>query len=71
MGVCFLFFLVFIIFIKVLICSLPLVLSTALLIFDKSSNLPYEKRNPNFTYGASQAIVAVSLLVLCFISKFL
>lgn len=47
--------------------GLPLVLSTALLIFDKSSNLPYEKRNPNFTYGASQAIVAVSLLVLCFI----
>ncbi|XP_066144893.1 lysosomal cholesterol signaling protein [Euwallacea fornicatus] len=47
--------------------GLPTVLCAALLIFDKSSNLPFEKRNPNFAYGASQAVVAVSLLVLCFI----
>ncbi|XP_050299819.1 integral membrane protein GPR155 [Anthonomus grandis grandis] len=47
--------------------GLPVLLCAALLIFDKSSTLPFEKRNPNFAYGVSQAIVAVSLLVLCFI----
>lgn len=35
--------------------------------FDKNNSVPYDKRNPNFIYGAAQAIVAVSLLILCFI----
>ncbi|KAL1501570.1 hypothetical protein ABEB36_006870 [Hypothenemus hampei] len=47
--------------------GIPVIICAVLLIFDKSSNLPFEKQNPNFAYGASQAIVAVSLLVLCFI----
>lgn len=46
----------------------PVVLMALLLIFDsKGSTDPFNDRNPNFAYGASQAIIAVSLLVLCFI----
>lgn len=29
--------------------------------------MPYDKRNPNFVYGLFQKIIAVTLLVLCFI----
>ncbi|XP_028148362.2 integral membrane protein GPR155 [Diabrotica virgifera virgifera] len=47
--------------------GLPILLAALLLVFDKASTTPFEKRNPNFVYGASQAIIAVSLLVLCFI----
>ncbi|XP_056633190.1 integral membrane protein GPR155 [Diorhabda sublineata] len=47
--------------------GLPIILAALLLAFDKSSTTPFDKRNPNFVYGASQAILAVSLLVLCFI----
>ncbi|CAH1115315.1 unnamed protein product [Psylliodes chrysocephalus] len=48
--------------------GLPIIFSVLLLVFDTSSGTtPFEKRNPNFVYGASQAIIAISLLVLCFI----
>ncbi|CAG9770867.1 unnamed protein product [Ceutorhynchus assimilis] len=47
--------------------GIPAIICTALLIFDPSIKIPFEKRNPNFAYGASQAVVAVSLLVLCFV----
>lgn len=39
--------------------------------FEPEENLPYGKTNPNFIYGPSQAIIAVSLLVFCFIGKFI
>ncbi|XP_022903985.2 lysosomal cholesterol signaling protein [Onthophagus taurus] len=45
----------------------PVALSGLLLAYDKSS-LPFEEHNPNFAYGVYQAIVAVSLLVFCFIA---
>ncbi|XP_019875971.2 integral membrane protein GPR155 isoform X2 [Aethina tumida] len=45
----------------------PILVSILLLIFDKMTTVPFDKRNPNFVYGVSQAIIAVSLLVLCFI----
>ncbi|CAG9862622.1 unnamed protein product [Phyllotreta striolata] len=46
----------------------PVLVSALLLVFDTSSGTtPFEKRNPNFVYGAAQAIIAVSLLVLCFV----
>lgn len=48
---------------------LPLVLSVVLLLFDMKDSVPYEKRDPNFVYGLFQKIVAVTLLVLCFIGK--
>ncbi|KAJ8953723.1 hypothetical protein NQ314_007333 [Rhamnusium bicolor] len=47
--------------------GVPLLLSVLLLIFHKDGKLPYDKTNPNFVYGAFQAIIAMSLLVLCFI----
>lgn len=46
---------------------LPLVLSIILLLFDVQDSVPYDKRNPNFVYGLFQKIIAVTLLVLCFI----
>ncbi|XP_018569986.1 integral membrane protein GPR155 [Anoplophora glabripennis] len=47
--------------------GLPLSLAALLLIFDKEATVRSDDRNPNFIYGASQAIMSVSLLVLCFI----
>lgn len=47
--------------------GVPVLLSAALILFDNNNLLPYDKRNPNFVYGVFQAIVAVTLLVLCFI----
>lgn len=35
--------------------------------FDVKDSVPYDKRNPNFVYGLFQKIIAVTLLVLCFI----
>uniref|UniRef100_A0AAR5Q468 DEP domain-containing protein n=1 Tax=Dendroctonus ponderosae TaxID=77166 RepID=A0AAR5Q468_DENPD len=49
--------------------GVPVLMCATLLIFDKSASLPFERQNPNFAYGASQAVVAVSLLVLCFIGE--
>ncbi|CAH1994415.1 unnamed protein product [Acanthoscelides obtectus] len=45
----------------------PILLSVLLLVFDEKGTRPFEKGNPNFVYGDSQAILAVSILVLCFI----
>lgn len=42
-------------------------LSIILLLFDVKDSVPYDKRNPNFVYGLFQKIIAVTLLVLCFI----
>lgn len=42
-------------------------LTVVLLIFDINDNAPFKNRNPNFVYGVFQAIIAVALLVLCFI----
>lgn len=50
--------------------GLPVILTALLLIFEDKKHLPLDKRNPNFVYGTPQAIVAVALLVLCFIGKF-
>ncbi|RZC40348.1 integral membrane protein GPR155 [Asbolus verrucosus] len=47
--------------------GLPLALTVILLVFEPDGHAPFDKRNPNFVYGASQAIIAVALLVLCFI----
>ncbi|KAI4454822.1 dep domain protein [Holotrichia oblita] len=47
--------------------GLPLLMSILLLLYGRADSLPYEAKNPNFAYGVSQAVVAVSLLVLCFI----
>nr|CAI5834013.1 unnamed protein product [Callosobruchus analis] len=47
--------------------GIPVLLSVLLLVFDEKGTRPFEKGNPNFVYGDSQAILAVSLLVLCFI----
>ncbi|KAF7286570.1 hypothetical protein GWI33_004610 [Rhynchophorus ferrugineus] len=47
--------------------GVPVLLSASLLFLDTSTKMSFEKRNPNFAYGAPQAIIAVSLLVLCFI----
>lgn len=47
--------------------AVPAVLSILLLVFDKDKTIPPDNRNPNFAYGTFQAIVAVFLLVLCFI----
>ncbi|KAJ8956227.1 hypothetical protein NQ318_014958 [Aromia moschata] len=44
--------------------GLPILITAMILLFDKEDTSPYDKRNPNFVYGASQAIIAVSLLVL-------
>lgn len=46
--------------------GVPVLISVGLLLLDKSND-SFDKKNPNFTYGAPQAVVAVSLLVLCFI----
>ncbi|KAF5272061.1 hypothetical protein FQR65_LT05043 [Abscondita terminalis] len=47
--------------------GLPVILSVLFLLLDKENSVAYDKRNPNFIYGASQAVVAVSLLFSCFI----
>ncbi|KAK9745312.1 Membrane transport protein [Popillia japonica] len=47
--------------------GLPLLMSILLLLYGRTDSLPYEVKNPNFAYGVCQAVVAVSLLVLCFI----
>ncbi|GJQ85405.1 hypothetical protein Trydic_g10179 [Trypoxylus dichotomus] len=47
--------------------GLPLLMSILLLLYGRTDSLPYEEKNPNFAYGVFQAVVAVSLLVLCFI----
>ncbi|KAK4878682.1 hypothetical protein RN001_011188 [Aquatica leii] len=47
--------------------GLPIILSVLFLLLDKEHSVAYDKRNPNFIYGASQAVVAVSLLFSCFI----
>ncbi|KAF5286565.1 hypothetical protein FQA39_LY16248 [Lamprigera yunnana] len=47
--------------------GLPIALSILFLLLDKENSVAYDKRNPNFIYGASQAVVAVSLLISCFI----
>lgn len=52
------------------VVRLPILLAAALLMFDKDASTHLNDRNPNFIYGASQAIVSVSLLVLCFIGRF-
>lgn len=44
-----------------------MILSIVLLLFDVKDTIPYDKRNPNFVYGLFQKIIAVTLLVLCFI----
>lgn len=44
-----------------------MILSIILLLFDVKDSVPYDKRNPNFVYGLFQKIIAVTLLVLCFI----
>lgn len=49
---------------------LPICLASLLLIFDEEAITHLDDRNPNFIYGASQAIISVSLLVLCFIGEF-
>lgn len=46
---------------------MPLILSIILLLFDVKDSVPYDKRDPNFVYGLFQKIIAVTLLVLCFI----
>lgn len=51
-------------------CRVPLVLALLLVLFDIKDTIPYDKRNPNFVYGLFQAIIAVSLLVLCFIGNY-
>lgn len=51
--------------------GLPVILTALLLIFEDRKHLPLDKKNPNFVYGTPQAIVAVALLVLCFIGKYL
>ncbi|XP_074030113.1 integral membrane protein GPR155 homolog anchor isoform X2 [Leptinotarsa decemlineata] len=45
----------------------PVILSILLLIFESEKIINSDKRNPNFVYGVSQAIISVTLLVLCFI----
>ncbi|XP_018330000.1 integral membrane protein GPR155 isoform X2 [Agrilus planipennis] len=47
--------------------GVPTLFSVLFLLFDKQNSIPYDKRNPNFIYGAPQAIVTISLLVLSFI----
>ncbi|KAJ8917326.1 hypothetical protein NQ315_002348 [Exocentrus adspersus] len=47
--------------------GLPISLAATLLMFDKNVIKHLDDSNPNFIYGASQAIVSGSLLVLCFI----
>lgn len=42
-------------------------ITVILLLFESKKQLPLDKRNPNFVYGTPQAIIAVTLLVLCFI----
>ncbi|EFA13400.1 lysosomal cholesterol signaling protein isoform X2 [Tribolium castaneum] len=47
--------------------GIPAILTVVLLLFDGKNHRPLDKRNPNFVYGTYQAIVAIALLVLCFI----
>ncbi|KAK5638085.1 hypothetical protein RI129_012380 [Pyrocoelia pectoralis] len=47
--------------------GLPITLSALFLLLDKENSVAYDKRNPNFIYGAGQAVVAVLLLTSCFI----
>jgi hypothetical protein len=47
--------------------GLPVCITVILLLFESKKQLPLDKRNPNFVYGTPQAIIAVTLLVLCFI----
>ncbi|XP_060534255.1 lysosomal cholesterol signaling protein [Cylas formicarius] len=46
--------------------GVPIIACTALLVFDKTSRVSVQD-NPNFAYGAPQAIISVSLLILCFV----
>lgn len=46
---------------------LPVTISALFLLLDKENSVAYDKRNPNFIYGAGQAVVAVLLLTSCFI----
>lgn len=48
---------------------IPLLISTLLLALDKQDTSTIKEGNPNFVYGLAEAIVTVSLLVLCFIGK--
>lgn len=50
-----------------MLCSwgLPIVISILLLVFDRDKPINPDDDNPYFIYGVFQAIVAVSLLVLC------
>ncbi|CAH0548586.1 unnamed protein product [Brassicogethes aeneus] len=47
--------------------GVPIMASILILLFDKKEKVPFDKMNPNFVYGVTQAVIAVSLLVLCFI----
>lgn len=51
------------------IFRVPIIITVLLLIFDSKNAFPNEDKNPNFSYGLAQAIIAVSLLVLCFVGK--
>ncbi|CAH1118670.1 unnamed protein product [Phaedon cochleariae] len=47
--------------------GVPVLICALLLVFDSKDDTHFKKKDPNFVYGASQAIIAVTLLVLCFI----
>ncbi|XP_063930387.1 lysosomal cholesterol signaling protein [Zophobas morio] len=47
--------------------GVPLTVTVVLLLLETKTSLPLDKRNPNFVYGTPQAIIAIALLVLCFI----
>lgn len=47
--------------------GLPILIATFLMVFDKQNVMPYDKRNLNFQYGIAQALIAVCLLILCFV----
>ncbi|KAK5638084.1 hypothetical protein RI129_012379 [Pyrocoelia pectoralis] len=47
--------------------GLPITLCALFLLLEKEKSVTYDKQNPNFVYGARQAIVAVLLLTSCFI----
>ncbi|KAK9874359.1 hypothetical protein WA026_002709 [Henosepilachna vigintioctopunctata] len=47
--------------------GIPVILSGVMVAFNKYLDISFNKSNPNFVYGRFEAIVSVTLLVLCFI----
>lgn len=47
-----------------------MILAGIMVAVNKYPEISFDKSNPNFVYGRFEAIVSVTLLVLCFIGKF-